>query len=71
MLGFANFYIRFIKNFSRIVIPLILMLWTADDGELNFKTSENEINHDIPGNAGFSIRSGTGGENFNRSIKIL
>ncbi len=34
-LSFANFYKKFIKNFTRIATPLILMLRTTGNDDLN------------------------------------
>ncbi len=47
-LGFANFYQRFIQNFSKIAASLTLMLQTTSDEILSIQTTENEKNQDAP-----------------------
>ncbi len=65
-LSFANFDKRFIKNFSKIVVPFTLMLQTTDNNDLSTKDNQNEKNQDAPDDAG-----GTGGGRVNRNIKNL
>ncbi len=66
-LGFANFYRRFIKNFSRFVAPLILMLWTTNKstgkGSQSTLTNASKKNQGAP--------SSVGSEGVDRDIKNL
>ncbi len=50
-LGFANFYRRFIKNFSRIAAPLTSMLWTTSNNNLGAQTSRHEEEQDATAGA--------------------
>ena len=43
-LGFANFYKRFIQNFSRIAVSFTLILQTTDDEVLSTQAIENKKN---------------------------
>ena len=65
-LGFANFYRRFIKNFSRIATLLISMLQTIDKEALNTQATKNKKNQNASANTG-SADSG----DINRNIKNL
>ncbi len=62
-LGFANFYKRFIKNFSRIAALLTSILETTGNDDLAAQASEHEKDQD----ATASAASAGGG----RSIKNL
>ncbi len=65
-LGFANFYRKFIKNFSRIAAPLTSMLQTTGNNNLDIQADQNEKNQDALNNAGGTSDAGGGG-----SIKNL
>ncbi len=65
-LGFANFYTRFIQNFSRIAVSLTSMLQTTDNEALSTQAIENEKNQDAP-----SATSGANGGNVGGNIKNL
>ncbi len=62
-LSFANFYRRFIRNFSRIAAPLISILWTTGNDGLGAEASQHEENQDATGVAG--------GGRVGKSIKNL
>ncbi len=47
-LGFTNFYKGFIRNFNRIVAPLISIFRTTDDEILSTQATENKKNQDVP-----------------------
>ncbi len=51
-IGFANFYKRFIQNFSWIATPLTSMLQTTDDEALSTQATENKKNQDAPSGVG-------------------
>ncbi len=63
-LGFANFYRRFIQNFSRIAALLTLILQTTDDETLSTQAIESKKNQDTPTSTG-------GGDGVNRDTKNL
>ncbi len=65
-LGFANFYRRFIRNFSRIAVLLTSMLQTTDNKALSTQAIENKKNQDAPSTAG-----GADSGNVGESIKNL
>ncbi len=70
-LGFANFYRRFIRNFSIITALLTSMLWTTNELTGDETQSTQAENQDAPGAAG---RAGSGGvsgsfENLSNVIK--
>ncbi len=65
-LRFANFYKRFIQNFSKIAAPLTLMLQITDNEALSTQAIENEKNQDT-----LSAAGRTNGGNISGSIKNL
>ncbi len=65
-LGFANFYKRFIKNFSRIAAPFTSMLQTTNESTGDEIQSTQAENQDAPGAAG-----GAGGGGVGRSFENL
>ncbi len=52
-LVFANFYRKFIKNFSRIATPLTSILWTTsellDARSLSIRANDNNYNQEVEG----------------------
>ncbi len=69
-LGFANFYRKFIRNFSRIVVPLTSMLQTTGNDDLHIQAGQNKKNQDASNDAGNT--GGAGGvDRVSRSIKNL
>ncbi len=67
-LDFANFYRRFIQNFSRIAVPLTLILQTIDHKALSTQATENEKNQDVP--AGGSAGGGVSGSESIKNLSI-
>ncbi len=66
-LSFANFYRKFIKNFSRIATSLTSMLQTTDNNDLGAQASGYKEDQDITANATNADGDGSSG----RSIKNL
>ncbi len=71
-LGFANFYKRFIRNFSRIAAPLTLMLRTTNESTGNETQSTQAENQDASGAAGGATGGGVGRsfENLSTVVKL-
>ncbi len=68
-LGFANFYRRFIKNFSRITAPLTSILQTTGNDDLGLQASGYKEEQDvIAGVTGDN--AGGGGESF-KNLSML
>ncbi len=72
-LGFANFYKRFIRNFSRIAAPLTSMLQTTDESTGNEPQSTQAEDQDAPGTAGRAGGDRIGGsfENLSTAVKSV
>ncbi len=70
-LGFANFYRKFIRNFSRIVATLTLMLRTTDESTGNEPQNTQAKNQAAPGVVGRAGSGGVGGsfENLSTAVK--
>ncbi len=70
-LDFANFYGRFIRNFSKIAAPLTSILRITDESTGNEPQSAQVENQDVPGAAGGAGGGGVGGsfENLPTAIK--
>ncbi len=66
-LGFANFYRKFIKNFSRIIIPLISILQTIGNNDLGAQTNRHKENQDTIAGASGAGSGGVGRNNQNLS----
>ncbi len=68
-LGFANFYKRFIQNFSKIVVPLTSILQTTNDETMSIQATRNKKNQDAPTSTdGDGI--GESFENLSTTIKL-
>lgn len=65
-LDFANFYIKFIKNFCRIARLLTLIFQTIGNNKLSHQAYKNKISCDIP-----SIGNSTSGGGVGRTIENL
>ncbi len=70
-LGFANFYRRFIRNFSKIAIPPTSMLWTINNSTRDETQSTQAENQDAPVAACRAVGGGVGGsfENLLTTVK--
>ena len=72
-LDFANFYGRFIKNFSRIATPLTSMLRTtselSDARSLRIKANDNNYNQKVGGGGGGAGAAGRKVKNLSESEK--
>ena len=66
-LGFANFYRKFIRNFSKIATSLTSMLWTTNKAADNEVQSTQDENQDLPGTESASRVGGAGGDYENLS----
>ena len=70
-LGFANFYRKFIKNFSRIAIPLTPILQTTNDEALSTQATEDKKNKAVSTGLSEGGRvCGVGGSIENLSIIV-
>ncbi len=71
-LGFANFYKRFIRNFSRIAVPPTSILQTTDESTGNEPQNTQAENQAAPGAAGEAGGSEVGGsfENLSTAVKL-
>ncbi len=70
-IDFANFYRRFIRNFSRIIGPLTSMLRTTNESTGDETQSTQAENQDVPSAAGGAGGGGVGGsfENLSTAVK--
>lgn len=70
-LGLANFYRKFLKNFSKIAVPYITILQTPGNNYLSPKASENKKNQNSLNSVSGAGSSGASSGGVGRDIENL